>query len=367
MQTIGIATGNLKKNSTGMGTYTFQVIEKIKTEFDVELIKHPDGDSIEGCRVIDYNRIPGPYWYFSWSKSLALAKRSWKKCDLFHNIAQYPISPSISKQYVVTIYDLIPILYPSYVTPFYAWQSRIFLPKILQKASLILSISQYTKNDIVERYQIDPEKIWVTHLGVSDHFHPATQLEIKSLCKRYQLNNPFILFVGAIEPKKNISSIIRAFHRVRQKNPDIELVIAGKKSWKYQDLFTLIDSLKLNKSIHFLHFVPYDDLPILYSSASVFVFPSNYEGFGLPPLEAMKCGTPVIVSNKSSLPEIVGSGGIMVEPEDYEGLAKKIIMILNEETIRVEQTEYNLARSKDFTWEQCADKTIKAYQTILDK
>ncbi len=349
-----------------MGTYSFQIIERLKPDFDIEIIKHPDGDPIDGCRIVDHNIIPGPYWYYSWSKSLTLAKRSLKKVDILHNIGQYPISPSISKKYAITIYDLIPILYPSYVTPFYAMQSRIYLPNILRKASLILSISEYTKKDIVGKYHVDPDKIHVTHLGVSDHFHPSTQSEIRSLRKKYNLINPFILFLGAIEPKKNISTIIKAYHKIRQKNSDIDLVIAGKKSWKYQEVFSLVDSLKLNENVHYLQFVPYEDLPILYSAASVFVFPSNYEGFGLPPLEAMKCGTPVIVSNKSSLPEIVGPGGVMVEPENYEDLATKILTMLDRDEIRDEQIQYNLARSKEFTWERCAEATKKAYYKILD-
>jgi len=365
MNTIGIAIGNLKKNTTGMGTYSFQIIERLKSDFDIEIIKHPNGDPIEGCHNVDYYYIPGPYWYYSWSKSLVLAKRSLKKLDLFHNIVQYPIPTSISNNYAVTIYDLIPILYPSYVTPFYAWQSRAYLPLVLRKASLILSISEYTKQDIVRKYHIEPNKIRVTPLGVSDHFHPSTQFEIQSLRKRYNIHNPFILFVGAIEPKKNISTIIKAFHKVKQKNPEIELVIAGKKSWKYQEVFSLVDSLKLNEKVHFLQFVPYDDLPTLYSAASVFVFPSNYEGFGLPPLEAMKCGTPVIVSKRSSLPEIVGSEGIMIEPENYEDLAVKILNIITDESTQVEHIAYNLARSKEFTWERCAEATKNAYHSIL--
>lgn len=366
MHNIGISTGNLKKNTTGMGTYTFQVIDELKKDYNIELIKHPLGDSIEGCKTHNHNPIPGPYWYFSWSRSLSLAKRSCEKYDLFHNIAQYPISPSISKNYAITIYDLIPILYPSYVTPFYAWQSRVLLPGILKKSSIILSISQYTKDDIIKRYQIDPQKIFVTPLGVSDHFHPATHTEIQSFRKRYNLINPFILFVGAIEPKKNIISIIKAFHQARQKQPELELVIAGKRAWKYQKIFYLIDSLKLNKSIHFLNFIPYEDLPVLYCAASVFVFPSNYEGFGLPPLEAMKCGTPVIVSNRSSLPEIVGPQGQMVEPDDYTCLAKKILTILGDESIRTEHISYNLERAKQFTWMRCAKATKKAYDLIID-
>ncbi|HWQ66601.1 MAG TPA: glycosyltransferase family 1 protein, partial [Methanospirillum sp.] len=264
------------------------------------------------------------------------------------------------------VHDLIPILYPPYVTPFYAWQTKVFLPNALKKASIIFSVSHSTKNDIIRKYKIDPEKIWVSPNGVSDHFRPASPTEIQSFCKKQNLNNPFILFVGAIEPKKNIPTIIKAFYIVRRDNPGLELVIAGKKSWKYKGVFELVHSLKLDESVRFLDFVPYQDLPILYSAASVFVFPSNYEGFGLPPLEAMKCGTPVIVSNRSSLPEIVGPLGHMIEPDDYKDLSIKIKKFLDDDCMRSEHISYNLERASEFTWARCAEETKKGYDKALN-
>lgn len=367
MTKVGIITGNLKKNMTGMGTYSFQLIDYLKEHYQIDLIKHQDGDSVEGCQNLIPRTIPGPYWYLSWSRTLSFTKKTLSKYDIIHNIGQYPIPPSISKKYIITIYDLIPIIYPSFVTPLYAWQSKRYLPDIMKKSSMILSISEYTKEDIIKRYNIDPNKIMVTPLGVSEHFHPYDNSSVESFRKRYNLKNPFVLFVGALEPKKNIPTVLKSFSRCRKKIPSLHLVIAGKKSWKYDEIFALVKSLELENSVRFLEYVSYEELPLLYNAADVFVFPSLYEGFGLPPLEAMKCGTPVIVSNRSSLPEIVGPEGEMVEPNDDEELSQKILKLITNDGLRDEQVSYNLERAKKFTWMRCAKETKKAYDKILNQ
>jgi glycosyltransferase involved in cell wall biosynthesis len=282
-------------------------------------------------------------------------------------MCQYPIFPPRNKKYIITIYDLIPVLYPHLVTPVYAWQSRNLLPKVLKKSDRILAISEHTKNDLISRYHIPSKKIDVTHLGVSDHFKPMNEKEIGDYKKKQNLTNPYILFVGAIEPKKNISTIIKAFSCCIQKLPELTLVLAGKPSWKYQEIFTLINSLHLEKKVRLLNFVPYEDLPLLYSGAEVFVFPSQYEGFGLPPLEAMKCGTPVIVSNKSSLPEIVGEEGIMVDPDDFNGLCDQIIRIILDQNYRSAMITYYRNRAELFTWDSCVQKTIQSYEKTLSE
>ncbi len=366
MTKIGIITGDLKRHTTGMSTYAFQIIDGVKNKAAIDIIRHGDGDMVSGCYSVIPRTIPGPFWYLSWSLSLPYNSKQFKKYDLIHNIIQYPISPDISKKYIITVYDLIPILYPQYVTPVYAFQSRFLLPRILKKATRILTISNHTKIDIIKRFNIPHNIIDVTPLGVSDHFHHATDTEIESLRKRYNLYSPYILFIGAIEPKKNITLLIRSFYRCTQQQPNLILVIAGKKSWKYQNIFNLIFELKLENKIRYLDFIPYSDLPALYSSAEVFVFPSKYEGFGLPPLEAMRCGTPVIVSNKSSLPEIVGPTGLMVDPDDEEGLSKLILQILSDKDFKNKQSKYSLSQSSYFSWDICIKKTLESYEKAIN-
>jgi len=325
------------------------------------------GDIQKGCQGINPITLPLPFNYLSWSIQTLFQKTLFAESDLIHNMCQYPIIPPRDKKYIITIYDLIPVLFPHLVTPVYAWQSRNLLPNVLKKSDRILAISEHTKNDIISRYHIPPEKIDVTHLGVSEHFKPMDKKEIDGYKKKQNLTNPYILFVGAIEPKKNITTIIKAFSYCIQKLPELTLVLAGKPSWKYQEIFTLINSLHLEKKVRLLNFVPYEDLPLLYSGAEVFVFPSQYEGFGLPPLEAMKCGTPVIVSNKSSLPEIVGEKGIMVDPDDFNGLCDQIIRIILDQNYRSAMITYYRNRAELFTWDRCVQKTIQSYEKTLSE
>lgn len=365
MRNIGIITGNLKKNMTGIGSYSYNIIEGLKENYKINIIRHKEGDEISGCSSIVPFYPHGPFWYFAWSKLLNLSTGQLKKLDLVHNTTQYPISTYITSCYIITIHDLIPLLYPSLVTPLYAAQSKWYLPKILENSTRIIAVSQNTKEDILKFVKINPEKIDVVYHGVSDHFHILDPCEIRLYKKKKNLNFPFILFVGALEPKKNVSNLIKAFNLCLQEEPKLKLVIAGKKSWKYEKIFSTIKELNLESKVIYLDFVPYNELPYLYSSAEIFVFPSKYEGFGFPPLEAMKCGTPVIVSNCSSLPEIVGSEGLMINPDDICELSNMILNVITDPDFKRKKTDYYLKRAELFTWERCIKETMKSYERAL--
>lgn len=364
MKKIGVITGNLRQHQTGMGTYAFHILEGIQDSYQVDQIMDKTGDLMNGCRVNRPSSLPIPYHYLPWSLALSFKKKIFSKYDIIHNICQYPISPPDSKRSIITIYDLIPILYPSLVTPVYAWQSKVFLPRILKKTSRIISISEHTKQDVIKRYHINPEKIDVTYLGISDHFYPREQKEVVTFRQKAGLNDPYILFVGALEPKKNIPGIIKAFNLCQKEYPELKLVLAGKLSWKYDGIFSLIKQLKLEERVKYIDFIPYDDLPLLYTGAEAFVFPSWYEGFGLPPLEAMKCGTPAIVSDRSSLPEVVGPDGMIVAPDNYEEMSAMILQVLSDSHYRSQQSRYSIDRAAMFSWEKCINATIESYEKI---
>lgn len=366
MPSIGVITGDLKKNQTGMATYTYNILEGIRDQYQITQIMDKSGDLLNGFQSITPKTLPISFNYLSWSLSLSLQKSIFSKFDLIHNMCQYPVNPSV-KRSIITIFDLIPILYPELVTPVYAWQSKHLLPRVLKKSSRILAISEHTKQDIVKRYHISPDKIDVTHLGVSDHFRQHEQEEVHTFKEQNNLQDPYILFVGALEPKKNVPSIIKAFSICHKQLPHLKLVIAGKSSWKYQEIFLLIKELDLEKSIRILNFVQYQNLPLLYSGAEVFIFPSLYEGFGLPPLEAMKCGTPVIVSNRSSLPEIVGEHGLMVDPGDINELSRQILKVILDKDFKAYLMDYYLKRAHLFTWDRCVRKTMNSYEKALNE
>jgi len=362
---IGIITADLKINQTGLGNYVFGIINTLKDFEEIYQIHHKNGEKNKDCTTITPYYPPIPYWYFIWSQLLQFNQKELLKCDLIHNAIQYPIPATVSSRYIITIHDLIPILFPKMVTPFYAFQSRCFLPDILQKSTRIIAVSKNTKKDIVSCFQIDPEKIDVIYHGISNHFHipdPQKTIEFK---KRYNLNFPYILFVGALEPKKNIPNLIKAFYQCLRVDPSIRLVIAGKKSWKYDEIFSTIQKLNLKDRVIYLDFFPYEDLPYLYNGAIVFVFPSSYEGFGFPPLEAMKCGTPVIVSNSSSLPEVVGNEGLIVDPENIENLSYLILKVIADQNFREKKIAYYSNRIKLFTWDKSIKEHLNTYQKAL--
>jgi glycosyltransferase involved in cell wall biosynthesis len=367
MTSIGAITGNLKQNQTGMATYAFHILEGIKERYQVTQIADRSGDTINGCQDLHPKTLPIPFNYLSWSIQTSIQNHILEEYDLIHNMCQYPITAPRNKKSIITIFDLIPILYPELVTPIYAWQSRNLLPKILRKTDRILAISEHTKKDLITRYHIPSNRIDVTHLGVSDHFKPCNPQIVQQFKDKNRLLSPYILFVGALEPKKNIPALIKAFSLCLKQMPDLSLVLAGKPSWKYEEIFSLIQILHLEKKVRILNFVPYDDLPLLYSGAEVFVFPSRYEGFGLPPLEAMKCGTPVIVSDRSSLPEIIGGQGLTVDPDDIQGLCDLILKVIGDLEFRDELQEYYLKRAEQFTWENCIEKTIQSYERTLSQ
>jgi glycosyltransferase involved in cell wall biosynthesis len=268
---------------------------------------------------------------------------------------------------VSTIHDLTPVIFPAWHQIHRVLSSKMLFPKLIRDSDRIIAISHHTKSDIIRYYRVPEQKISVIHHGASDNYRKMDPQIVDLIRQKYHLNNPFALFVGTLEPRKNIPTLLKSFALCKKKNPDLKLVIVGHKGWKYAEVFTTIADLHLEKEIIFLHYVPHEDLPAIYNAAELFVYPSLYEGFGLPPLEAMQCGIPVITSNTSSLPEIIGNGGIMVDPLDIQDLADKMSLLLTDNQSRQDNIRYNLSRCQQFSWEKCARQTAEVYEEIYDK
>jgi glycosyltransferase involved in cell wall biosynthesis len=217
-----------------------------------------------------------------------------------------------------------------------------------------------TKCDLIERYGTEPDKITVVYPGYDEAtFQPVRDEEVIEAVKaRYGIAGDYILFVGTLQPRKNLIRLVKAFADCRSPIADCRLVIAGKKGWLYQEIFRRVEELGLEKKVVFTGYVPEGDLPALLSGAHLFVFPSLYEGFGLPVLEAMACGTPVVCSNASSLPEVAGDAALMVDPLDVEGLATAMERVLSDEELRAELTERGFKQARKFSWERCARETL---------
>lgn len=286
------------------------------------------------------------------------------KCDLYQ-ISEICAQPVKKAKSVAFIHDLTTLLFPEHHT----WSNRFLHNQRFKKIGGIdgiLTNSQATKADIVKHLNINPEKIFVTHLGADQSFRPLPDEEVKPVLDRYKLKKPYILFVGTLEPRKNVKTLIRAFNRLKkEKKIEHQLVLAGQKGWLFESVFEEIEKSPYKKSIRYLDYVPETDLPALMNSAEVFAYPSFYEGFGLPILEAMQCGTPVVTSSVSSLPEVGGDAILYANPNFESDLADKLYLIISDPELKKQLSERGIERSKLFSWKKCAEDTLSAYNSVL--
>jgi Glycosyltransferase len=293
--------------------------------------------------------------------------------DLYHSpFHPFPerlhLAKSIKK--IVTIHDLIPIIYPK----FFEFDYASSVEKVINSLApddWIICVSHSTKNDLCNyRNSIGPSRIFVIHLAASEIFYPChNSEEIFSIKKKIKIPDvPYILSLNTIEPRKNIAHTIRCFARIveQEKIKDLCLVIVGRKGWGYEDICDELSNFSsLRERIIITGYVANEDLAALYSGAVAFVFPSLYEGFGLPPLEAMQCGVPVITSNTSSLPEVVGDAGIMLSPADADALCQSMLEIYRKPSLQKTMSMKAIEQAKKFSWQKCTQETIQAYKTAL--
>lgn len=247
---------------------------------------------------------------------------------------------------------------------------RLLLGMAARKARQIIAPSQSTKNDLVKLLKTPADKITVTLLGYDKTCYlPTTKVSADDLeaLKSYDLPSEYLLFIGTLEPRKNIESLIRAYGQLPKGIQDQHrLVIGGGKGWYFDSIFTTVKELNLTDRVQFLGRVPDEHLPALYRGAKLFVFPSFYEGFGLPPLEAMACGTPVITSNLSSLPEVVGEAGVLVDPNDPTELAQAIATLLTDETAYSRLKKLSIEQAERFSWSEAAKQTLAVFRQVAE-
>ena len=267
---------------------------------------------------------------------------------------------------VVTIHDLGYLYFPRT----YRALDRLYLDlstRYNARAAVhIIADSQATKRDLMERYGVDPAKITVVYPGYDEEaFQPVRGREaIEAVKARYSIAGDYILFVGTIQPRKNLVRLMEAFSLLKRQAADLQLVIAGKKGWLYEAIFRRVEELGLEGQVVFTGYVAEEDLPALFSGARLFVFPSLYEGFGLPVLEAMACGVPVVCSNASSLSEVAGDAALLFDPLDVEGMAAAMERVLGDERLRAELVERGLKRAREFSWERCARETLAVLESV---
>lgn len=268
---------------------------------------------------------------------------------------------------IITVHDIIALNYPEYCSTANRLYFNTFLSESILNASRIITMSVTVKNDILSKFNINPDKIEVIYPGIDDIFIRKPGIEdLKKVQKKYQLPEKFILYVGNIEPKKNISRLIEAFESLIHRS-DIphSFVIAGRFAWKYKDILQKITRYQ-TKRISFPGYIEQADLPALYTLADLFVFPSLYEGFGIPPLESMACGTPVVVSNKGALPETTGGCAFMVDPLSVDSITSGMYKMLQDQTLRNQLIEKGKRHVQQFKWDRTWSETAKLYKSLLN-
>lgn len=296
-----------------------------------------------------------------------------KDYDLFHSTYCQLPSPEILGDLpsLLMIYDLIPVKATQFVNPTLTNYFKTILNSINFKKDWITCISDYTRQELCEYTKISPHRTFVTHLAADDRFYPILDTEIISIIhQRFHIpeGNYFLCLASQLEPRKNLPHLIRSFvHLITEHSHlDINLVLIGSQKHKRSEITNLMEELKEYKDkIIFTGYVPDEDLSALYSGATSFIFPSLYEGFGLPILEAMQCGTPVICSNTTSLPEVAGDAAILVNPKDQDELCQAMLNILTDSDLRQKLKNKGLEQAKKFSWKKCAQETVEIYKTII--
>jgi glycosyltransferase involved in cell wall biosynthesis len=239
------------------------------------------------------------------------------------------------------------------------------VPRSIARADVLLADSESTRRDLIELLRVPEDRVFVVYAGVEARFRPEPDPDDAARRQRYALERPYILSVGTLQPRKNYRRLIQAFHRLAQEyGVSHDLVIAGGKGWLYDDVYATIDALRLEGRVRVLGFVDDDDLPALYRGADAFAFPSLYEGFGIPVLEAMGCGTPVVTSNVSSLPEVAGDAALQVPPDDVDALADALWRSISDTALRQVHRTRGFEQVARFTWRRAAEDLLGVYARI---
>lgn len=286
--------------------------------------------------------------------------------QIFHgtNFTVYPDRQTIK---VMTLYDLTFLKYPQYIDSVVAkYYQRV--KKCLQWTDVIITISESTKQDAIAYLNIDPDKIFVTPLASryqKDYLEKYDTEKLKAQTS-YDFTTPYLLFVSTIEPRKNVTTLIKAFNYLKQKYAiEHNLVLIGRKGWRYQGIFEAIAFSPYNQNIYHLDYLADELVALFYQLAEAFVYPSHYEGFGLPVLEAMTLGTPVICSNTSSLPEVLGNAGLQIDPNEPIEIAEAIWKIISNTELKQKLSQKGNQQAKKFSWNNTAKTTLEVYRTLL--
>lgn len=370
----------IKKQKTGIGYYAYEIIKSVQRLFsenkyvlnfftingkdeEVERLQdiRTNKTIISGCFYVrDFlfrtlgAFIPIPYRFFFKAN-----------VDITH-FFDYVIPFGVHGKKIVTVYDMTFRAYPKTLP----LKTKLLLATNLRvsckRANKIITVSEFSKREIMKYLNISAERINVVPSGINlQKYYPLDNESIKKVKDKYSLENSYFLYLGTLEPRKNLVRLIKAYYKLKNEKNMPDLILAGQKGWFYEEIFECIHKLKLEKSVVYIGYVSDEDTAPLICGATAFIFPSLYEGFGIPPLEAMACGTPVITSNVSSLPEVVGDGALLVDPYDVDDIYQKMKTLISNNNLREELVKKGIERASFFSWDNAATKLMEIYNQVL--
>ncbi len=369
--TARIAIDARKLHDFGIGTYIRNLLKqlaRIDQVTEYVLLCRPSDTAVVNELGVNFRAVAETARNYSLGEQIRipLALRR-EDADLFH-APHYVLPPLTQCRSVVTIHDVIHLLFPQYLPGRLAYAyARASLWAAAKRADRILTVSETSKNDILRRFKVPAEKITVIYNAIDERFNvrPSDE-QMQRVRDRYQLDQPFVLYVGNIKPHKNLERLIEAFDLLRRSGFDqLRLLLIGDEISKYPALRRAVHRHKLHKYVRFFGFVPIETLAVLYRQATVFVFPSLYEGFGLPPLEAMASGTAVVTSNVSSLPEVVGDAALLIDPYDPEAIAEGMRQVLTDPQLRATLCARGRLRVQQYSWQRSIEQVHAIYEEVL--
>jgi glycosyltransferase involved in cell wall biosynthesis len=368
---VGIDIGPLTNQRTGVGNYCYYLLKHL---LDLDQACHYHGfssglspinlDGLDGR--IDHRHLPIPtrILYRLWS---TLGRPSVDGLlggvDLYH-ATNYFLPPTSQAASVVTIHDLAFIAQPSLCSPRIVGPFSKGIRRFAQRANAILTYSESTKRDVLNFLEVDEAKVAVAPMAVDDGFLPIVREEAEGILKnQFKVEGPFLLFISTLEPRKNVPTLIKAFARIHKKIPH-NLLLIGGVGWNADPIFETIEQLGIQDRIIRPGFIPHHMLPAFYSAADAFVFPTLYEGFGLPLLEALTCGCPVIAADNSSVPEVTGDAALLSDAMDEAALAENVLAVLEDDALRAGMIARGKTHAAQYSWGACAEKTLQVYRSV---
>ena len=369
------------RQAAGIGNYVRSLVDAMLAQDDTNQYTlltsgrpprerpFPSAENVRGRSLIIPDRYLNVLWY-RWRLPIS-ATFFTGQVDIYHgpDFVLPPLNGKLRK--VVTVHDLAFLEHPEYAVPELAAYLKKVVPEAVEAADVVASVSQTTRQTLIEHFQTPLEKITLVPNGIRAYFRRITDpVLLEATRHKFGLKSPLVLGVGTQEPRKNHLGLIKAFHKAvstgNKSTRPAMLALAGGSGWLYEETEQIVAELKLEKKVRFLGRVSDLELMMLYSLADVFVFPSFYEGFGVPPLEAMACGTPVITSNTSSLPEVVGDAAIMVNPHKINEIASTINRVLENKQLQEDLRQKGYTRAAHFTWVRSAQKMLSIYTQLYE-